>query len=420
MKLPSALFPIVALITLSCGQNQQTSETASPDSLAVQTVSNESVPVSSQSQPQQINNFPDYSSALLTEDELDRTITEGIDELVAASNSIEFLTYHSYYTREREYQGEYDAVTETQEVTETWFFDLNYKLRAYSKKYYRDGEGRETRVLTCIFSGDSLLALSDWQLDDGQIGVTSHRKLLASKCPKCGVDTNREGSDTGKVNEVLSDADLEIAQSMYVTHPSDLSDETIWANAQQSGDGYNAKEQVEVWSDSDNAPAGKPYVVEHTMSKDLYEYCQFKSLINLFNSPNSAIPKGIASLFLEGEEMASYSTVEVLEDESGYFLLYNKSRPVGPGVVDLYALSFTKNGELMNNLLAATSYPSAGPDGDGEDYTYEYDSEKHVLTVTNIKTVWDKSKDEEVRKDTKVLYKLNKDCSIDSPSTRGF
>lgn len=255
----------VLFIVVGCNSSASKNETRA-DSTIVQPVSTSDT--SSPSSPPQVNNFPEYSSELLTDDPLEAEVTAGIDELIAANNNLNFLTFQSYYLREREYEGEYDKVIEKEEVTETWFFDLSFKLRAYSKIYYRDGEGRNTKTMIHLFSNDTLVAMTErWDLDN-QIGMTHYSKILASKCPKCGVDVSREAGGSGEVKGYTK------VFEGYTTNFSELTGEREeeWKNARESDGTFVIKENIEQWPDGE--AGGKPYVIERSMSRDLYSYFQ--------------------------------------------------------------------------------------------------------------------------------------------------
>jgi len=359
---------------------------------------------------QRISNFPDYSSVLITEDPLEAELAEGIDDLVAKHDPLRLLTFKSSYHREREYVGDYGEVLETQELTETWFYDLTYKVRAYSRKYYRDGEGRENKLLIAFFVKDSLIALSDWRMDDGQIGLEFSKKLLTSKCPKCGTDAEREAGYEGKIVNYFNEGDYNDLNNTFITNLSDLIDDELWAKAEQTGELFTTSENLETWPKDEGD--GKPYSIEYEMSKNLLSYYKFHAFTELFNNSGQEIPESQARFYLEGDEGASYSTENMLENETAYFLLYTKFAPVGPGLYELYALSFTEDAQLKSNLLLGRSYPSSGPGGDGEDYDYNYDSETHVLTVITTTISWDEGSDQEIRKEEKSLYKLDSDGSI--------
>jgi len=401
----------ILIIINGCGpantRNESDNSQTSTDSLAPVA---ERSPVTYPGNQQTISNFPDYSSVIITEDPFEAEVAEGIDNLVATHDPLQLLTFKTSYHREREYVGDYGEILETQELTETWFFDLTYKLRAYSRKYYRDGEGRENKLLIAFFVKDSLVALDDWRKDDNQIGLEFSKKLLTSKCPKCGTDAEREAGSDGKIANYINADDYNDLNNTFITNLSELIDEEMWANAKQAGELATTSENIERWPN--NEGDGKPYIIEYEISKDLLSYYKFYAFADLFNNSGKEISESQARFYLEGEEGASYSTENMLENETGYFLLYTKFKAVGPGLNELYAISFTKDAQLKSNFLLGSSYPSSGPDGDGEDYNYNYNAETHILTVITTTITWDNSSDQEIRKEETSLYKLNGDGSI--------
>ena len=298
------------------------------------------------------------------------------------------------------------------------FSDRNYKLRAYSKKYYRDGEGRDKRVSVQIYTDGKLVAASEYRNDDGQIGMTYHTKMLASKCPKCGIEVESEAGDAGKVTGNISTEEME-SQGMASTDIYNIVDLQLWTDAQREGDDYVAKESFEVWTDGVTTYQN-PYDIEYKISKDLYTYLQFRDFIYAFDKPDTQLSEGASKLFLDiGTETASYSTVDVLENETVYFLLYRKFQPVGQGIDELYALTYSKDAAYINSVKVGSSYVATGPGETGEEYQYEYDSEKRILNVTQV-TISVDEQGEETRKEQVVPFKLKKDGTIDSPVTRAF
>jgi hypothetical protein len=396
---------LATLLFTSCSTSPK-SETV-VDSLTSTEVT---APAYNQPYQQTISNFPDYSSVLITDDPFEAELAAGIDELVAKHDALQLLTFKTSYHREREYEGDYGEILETQEVTETWFFDLTYKLKAYSRNYYRDGEGRENKLVITFFEKDSLVALSEWRKDDGQIGLEFSKKLLSSKCPTCGIDTEREAGSEGKTINTFNLDDYNNFNQTYITNLSYLIDNELWAKAEQSGEIFTVSENIEQWPEA--GEEGKPYIIEYAMSEELLSYHKFNAFIDLFNSSSQEISAGAARFYLEGDERGNYSTESMLESEAAYFLLYTKTVPVGPGVFELYALSFTKDAQLKSNFLLGSYYTSAGPDGGGEDYEYDYNAETRVLSVTRTTITWDENINKEVRKNETTLYKLDKEGSI--------
>lgn len=337
-----SLYPTTILsffIIYGCGTAPK-NET-SIDSLTITEVS---TPTYNQPYQQVISNFSEYSSVLITDNPFEAEVSVGIDDLVAQHDPLQLLTFKISYHREREYEGDYDKILESQEVTETWFFDLTYKLKAYSRNYYRDGEGRETKNLTAFFVKDSLIALSDWRKDDGQIGLEFSKKLLTSKCPKCGIETEREAGSDGKLIRYFDSDDYYSFNNSFSTNLTDLIDQDLWAKAEQTGEFFTTSENLEQWPEDEIE--GQPYTINYTISEELLSYSRFTDFIDLFNYSTQEISESQARLYLDGDDRGTYKTESLLESEAAYFLLYSKFVPVGPGVYELYALSFTKDAQL--------------------------------------------------------------------------
>jgi hypothetical protein len=421
MKSHPLFLLLLAAVLCNCTP-KTSSEAVTTDSTAVQqTSTNDAVPVSSSAYqpPKEIRNFPDYSyETLLTNDERESDITQAVDELISSHNDLSLLRYSTYYKRQRDYNGDYGDVTETTEETDTWFFDRDFKLRAYTNKHYREGEGRNTRVLVILYA-DSIIAVSDYEVDDGQIGLSHHTKLLASKCPKCGVKTDQEAGSEGKVTATLTRDDLmeyrlEDRDIVKIVN-YDVND--VMAKAERSGDTYLASVNLESWTDGNNVYQN-PYTVDYSIDKDLYTYVQFRNFIELFQSADQPIASTDADLYLNGsEEGTSYRTLSMLEDETVYFLLYTKFKMAGGGIEECYAMTMTKGGEVMSNVLIGSAYEVSGPEAPGEDYSYEYDSEKKILAVTQVRIKPRDNADEE-RTETKFDFKLKKDGTIGEPILR--
>jgi hypothetical protein len=421
MKSHALFLLFLAAVLCNC-TSKTTSEAVVADSTSIQqTSTNEAVSVSSPAYqaPEEIKNFSDYSyETLLTNDERESEITQAVDELISAHNKLSLLRYSSYYKRQRDYNGDYGDVTETTEETDTWLFDRNLKLRAYINKHYREGEGRNTRVLVIIYA-DSIIAVSDYEVDDGQIGLSHHTKLLASKCPKCGIKTDQEAGSEGKVTATLTRDDL-MEYRLEDTNIVTIVDESFNNTAvtvERSGDTYLASVNLESWTDGNNVYQN-PYTVDYSIDKDLYTYIQFRNFIELFQSADQPIASTDADLYLNGAvEGTAYRTLSMLEDETVYFMLYTKLKMAGGGIEECYAMTMTKDGEVMSNVLIGSAYEVTGPDEPGEDYSYEYDSEKKILTVTKIKINSGDNGDEE-RTETTSDFKLKKDGTIGEPILR--
>ncbi len=409
---PLSLFLLsLTLVSIGCTSSQTTSETVASDSSA-QIASTQTVPVSSSAPaPEFIDNFPGYESrSMLSEDELESEITAAVDQLIASNTNMELLSYKTHFNRQRTYTGEHDdEITEETEESEAWYFDKNFQLRAHYLKSSRDGEGRESSVLVSIYQGDSAIAFSDYGLDDGQVGVRYHTKMLRSKCPRCGFKSESEADGPAKVVTLNRDDMINFGQEL--TEIEALVDMNVWDKPEQGENGYVVFEKLESWSEGMETYAN-PYTVEHSMDEALYNHLLFRNMVEQFESGNSdALPSATVELyFAMPQENTFYRPELVLENESVYFFIYNKFLAVGGGSQECFGVTFNKQGELISNTLLGSSYEATGPDEPAEDYDYKYDPDKRVLHVTEIKTSAEGEKTEK-----KYDYKLLADGSIGEP-----
>jgi hypothetical protein len=141
----------------------------------------------------------------------------------------------------------------------------------------------------------------------------------------------------------------------------------------------------------------------------------FESFIELFSAPGTEIPTDILTSLSMNNEFGRYSTKEILERGSITFVLFNHFKQVGPGIEELYAATFSKEGTLIEETLLGSSYPSSGPDGGGEDYNYRYDAKRKILYVTNSTIVWDEGTQEEVTKEVAHSFQLASDGKLVDP-----
>ncbi len=138
----------------------------------------------------------------------------------------------------------------------------------------------------------------------------------------------------------------------------------------------------------------------------------FVSFISLFNQPDTGLPEWAIESFLGIENIGHATTKGVLETRPVYVVLYVHFMPVGPGMYNLHAASFTQDGTKLTDIVLGSSYPSSGPDGGGKDYTYGYDTDRHVLTVTNLSTDWNEESQQEVTTEVINFYLLEEDGSL--------
>jgi hypothetical protein len=140
----------------------------------------------------------------------------------------------------------------------------------------------------------------------------------------------------------------------------------------------------------------------------------FQSFMRLFESPGTEIPVDVISPFIETSE-GQYTTKEMLMRDSFYLVLFNHFYPVGPGVDELHVASFSKGGQLIEQQLLGSSYPSSGPDGGGENYDYQYDVESKILSVTNSTIEWDEEAQQEKTNEKLRYFQVDNDGSLVNP-----
>ena len=219
-----------------------------------------------------IHNFPAYTLEILSSDSLEPKVSDGLEELLSEYNYRDYLTIQSHYLRERDYEGDYGKVTESEEVTEIWYFDSGYSLRAFSREYFRSGEGRDTKLIICLFSNDSLKAATDYWSEDNQIGMTYHKKMLSSKCPACGTNVRKEAGASEPTVDHLNENDLASFEREFFTNVPNLMS-TIgggWNEAEETVEGFIVTINFNEWPDGESG--GKAYSKSYTINKDLYAY----------------------------------------------------------------------------------------------------------------------------------------------------
>jgi hypothetical protein len=136
----------------------------------------------------------------------------------------------------------------------------------------------------------------------------------------------------------------------------------------------------------------------------------FKGFIDLIQSEGE-LPEWAVS-FISDETVGRFTAKEAYKEDSIHLLLYTQFVPVGPGMDRLQAASFTLDGEIISNIRLGDSYPSSGPDGGGQDFTFTYDTDRNVIYVTNRTTDWDEQKQEEFTIESWNPYYLADDGQI--------
>lgn len=140
----------------------------------------------------------------------------------------------------------------------------------------------------------------------------------------------------------------------------------------------------------------------------------FTSFIDLFQQTDATLPDWAIESFLEMENIGHVTTKDILETDPVYVVLYVHSVPVGPGIDKLYAASFSQ-GKLISKMELGSSYPSSGPDGGGMDYTYSYNSNNHILTVSNSSIDWDEESQQEITTEKIQLLQITKEGNLTNP-----
>jgi hypothetical protein len=141
----------------------------------------------------------------------------------------------------------------------------------------------------------------------------------------------------------------------------------------------------------------------------------FEKFIELFNSLGSEISSDILSTLSVSNEVGRYTSKEILRQDSIIFVLFNHMKQVGPGIDELHAATFSKDGTLLEQQFLGSSYPSSGPDGGGEDYNYQYDAERKILHVTNSTIEWDEDSQQEVIEKVEHSFQLTSDGKLVNP-----
>jgi hypothetical protein len=146
----------------------------------------------------------------------------------------------------------------------------------------------------------------------------------------------------------------------------------------------------------------------------------FGKFIQTFDSPGTEISPDILSALSVNNEFGRYTSEEILRQDSIVFVLFTHMKQVGPGINELHAATFSKDGNLIEESLLGSSYPSSGPDGGGKDYNYRYDAQRKILYVTNSTIEWDESAQEEVTTEALHYFQLTSDGKLENVNPREY
>lgn len=170
------------------------------------------------------NNFPDFSTTMLTDDSLEAVVNNRMASLIQVYDTIQYTTIKSTYSWERPYyaqaqDGEGTMAMETEEETKTWFFDRSYQLRAVSTEFNAGPDYPITISTLYLFSNDSLIAVSEHKVDESEVTVTSQITMVASQCPRCGTEAINGHKENGEVNYLIKNNLLTKQKEFYETMP---------------------------------------------------------------------------------------------------------------------------------------------------------------------------------------------------------
>lgn len=182
-----------------------------------------------------------------------------------------------------------------------------------------------------------------------------------------------------------------------------------------------SKEKTESNQESKgNTLANSPVTPTLQSVQIIEDSSDFGKFIQLFNSPGTEISTDILSALSINNEVGRYTSKEILRNDSIILVLFNHMRQVGPGIDELHAATFSKDGTLIEEALLGSSYPSSGPDGGGQEYNYRYDTQRKILYVTNSTIEWDESAQEEVTTEALHYFQLTSDGKLENVNPREY
>ncbi len=222
------------------------------------------------------NNFPEFSMATLTYDSLELEINNRMGKLIQLYDTIEFTMITSRYSWERAFyaqaqDGPGTMSTETESETKKWFFDKSNQLKAYTVEFEMDSDYPSKKSILYLFSNDSLIAISEQAVDDSEVTVTYHTRIVASQCPSCGVAAiggHREGGEIRYLNE----KDLAIKQKEFSESMPELISQlkTGRKKAKEDNDDFIFTVNRTEEGNTDQKSKAITYPVEFRVSKSLY------------------------------------------------------------------------------------------------------------------------------------------------------
>jgi hypothetical protein len=123
------------------------------------------------------------------------------------------------------------------------------------------------------------------------------------------------------------------------------------------------------------------------------------------------IPVFAAVQFMDAKDQETsgdrYYSGNHIELADRHLLFYMVYKLAGPGMDEWHSISFDKQGKRFNDIVIGHGYPSTSPDGEGEDFSYFFDSDRRFLQVTNQFMKWDEEKQKEITTETFQYFKLD-------------
>ncbi|MFI5203222.1 MAG: YARHG domain-containing protein [Flavobacteriales bacterium] len=176
-----------------------------------------------------------------------------------------------------------------------------------------------------------------------------------------------------------------------------------------------------------NEPDTSYYEEEEAIAEEDTSVFSFESFIGLFRTagittvepmysnteyvlnliPGSAVDQYFGGPALEFNSQVYYYAKELLEEENYYLFVYILSVPVGPGLERVYVQSFDLNGNVLSGELLGDNYSSSGPDGEGAETVYYYETSTKALKVVLTTSSFNMETEEEEKHDAYAYYKVD-------------
>jgi hypothetical protein len=171
-----------------------------------------------------------------------------------------------------------------------------------------------------------------------------------------------------------------------------------------------------------NTPKPKAFEVIDTAHFDFSQFIRLFDVDGITPIPNrydgatpvrNEIPVFAAVKFMDVKDQEisgdRYYSGNHIELADRHLLFYMTYKLAGPGMDEWHSVSFDKQGNKYNDIVIGHGYPSSGPDGEGEDFSYFYDVDRGFLQVTNQFMKWDEDRQKETTTETFQYFKLDEE-----------